>query len=136
MELTQASWVTQCPSHLHVMWFRQHTLYHIGDHFKSCYSVAQSCLILCDLWTAACQASLSFTNSQSLLKLMSIESMMPSNCLILCCPLLLPSIFPTIRIFHNESVLCIRWLKYWSFSISLTNKYSGLISFRVEKEGD
>ena len=68
-------------------------------------------------WTAACQASLSITNSQSLLKLMSIELVMPSNHLILCCPLLLlPSIFPSIRVFSNESVLCIRWPKYWSFS--------------------
>ena len=82
--------------------------------------------------TAACQASLSITNSQSLLKLMSIESVMPSNHLILCCPLLLsPSIFPNIRIFSNESVLHIRWPKYWSFSISPSNEYSGLISFRM-----
>ena len=86
-------------------------------------------------WTAACQASLSNTNSQSLLKLMSIEWVMPSNHLILCCPLhLLPSIFPSIRIFSNESVLCIRWLKYWSFSFSISpsNEYSGLISFRID----
>ena len=75
-------------------------------------------------WTAACQASLSITNSQSLPKLMFIESVMPSNHLILCCPLLLlPSIFPSIRVFSNESALCIRWPKYWSFSfnISLSN---------------
>jgi len=86
-------------------------------------------------WTAARQASLSITNSWSLLKLMSIESVMPSNHLILCCPLLLPpSIFPSIRIFSNESVLCIRWPKYWSFSfsISLCNEYLGLISFRID----
>ena len=86
-------------------------------------------------WTAACQASLSVANSQSLLKLMSIESVMPSNHLILCHPLLLlPSIFPSIRVFSNESVLCIRWPKYWSFSfsISLSNEYSGLISFRMD----
>ena len=78
-------------------------------------------------WTAARQASLSITNSQNLLKLMSIELVMPSNHLILCCPLLLPSIFPSIRVFSNESVLCIRWPKYWSFSfsISLSNEYSG-----------
>ena len=85
------------------------------------------------LWTAACQASLSFTNSWSLLKLMSIKSVMPSNHLILCHPfILLPSIFPTIRVFSNESVLCIRWPKYWSFSFSISpsNEYSGLISFR------
>ena len=73
-------------------------------------------------WTAACQASLSITNSQSLLKLMFIESVMPSNHLILCRPLLLlPSIFPSIRVFSNESVLRIRWPKYWSFSISPSN---------------
>ena len=86
-------------------------------------------------WTAACQASLSFTIFQSLPKLMSIESVMPSNHPILCHPLLLlPSIFPSIRVFSNESVLCIRWPKYWSFSfsISLSNEYSGLISFRID----
>ena len=85
-------------------------------------------------WTEALQASLSITNSQSLPKLMSIESVMPSNHLILCHPLLLlPSIFPSIRVFSNESVLHIRWPKYWcfTFSISLTNEYSGLISFRM-----
>ena len=86
-------------------------------------------------WTAACQASLSITNSQSLLKLMSIESVMPSTHLIRCCPLLLlPSIFPSIRVFSNESLLCIRWPKYWSFSLSISppNEYSGLISFRTD----
>ena len=84
-------------------------------------------------WTAAHQTSLSITNSQSLLKLMSIELLMPSNHLILCHPLLLlPSIFPSIRDFSNESVLCIRWPKYWSFSISPSNEYSGLISFRMD----
>ena len=87
------------------------------------------------LWTAACQVSLSISNSQSLLKLMSIELVMPSNHLILCHPLLLPpSIFPSIRIFSNESVLHIRWPKYWSFSfnISPSNKYSRVISFRMD----
>ena len=86
-------------------------------------------------WTAACQASLSITNSQSLLKLMSVESVMPSNHFILCCPLLLlPSIFPSIRVFSNESALRIRWPKYWSFSFSISpsNEYSGLISFRMD----
>ena len=86
-------------------------------------------------WTATRQASLSFTNSQSLLKLMSIESVMPSDHLILCCPLLLlPYIFPTIRVFSNESVLCIRWPKYWSFSFNSSppNEHSGLISFRMD----
>ena len=84
-------------------------------------------------WAAAPQASLSFTISQSLLKLMSIELMMPSNHLILCHPLfLLPSIFPSIRVFSNELVLHIRWPKYWCFSISPSNEYSGLISFRID----
>ena len=86
-------------------------------------------------WTTACQTSLSLTVSQYLLKLMSIESIMPSNHLILCCPLLpLPSIFPTIRVFSNESALCIRWPKYWSFSFSIgpSNEYSELISFRID----
>ena len=83
---------------------------------------------------AASQASLSFTISQSLLKLISIESVMPSNYLVLCHPLLLPSIFPSIRVFPNESALPIRWPNYWSFSfsISLSNEYSGLISFRMD----
>ena len=86
-------------------------------------------------WTAAYQASLSITNSQSLPKLMSIKSVMPSSHLILCCPLLLPpSIFPSIRVFSNESVIHIRWPKYWcfSFTISPSNEYSGLISFRMD----
>ena len=86
-------------------------------------------------WTTACQPSLSVTNSRSPTKPMSIESVMPSNHLILCRPLLLlPSIFPSIRVFSNESVLRIRWTKYWSFSfnISLSNEYSGLISFRMD----
>ena len=87
------------------------------------------------LWTAVCQASLSVTNSWNLLKFLSIESVMPSNHLILCHPLLfLPSIFPSIRIFSNESAICIRWVKYWSFSFSIStfNEYSGLISFRID----
>ena len=85
-------------------------------------------------WTAEWQASLFITNSQSLLKLMSIKLVMPSNHLILCHALLLPSIFPIIRVFSNESVLRIRWPKYWSFSFSISpsNEYSGLISFRTD----
>ena len=86
-------------------------------------------------WTAACQPTLSFNNSWSLLKLMSIESVMPSNHLILCQPLLLlPSIFPSIRVFSNESVISIRWSEYCSlsFSISSSNEYSGMISFRMD----
>ena len=101
-------------------------------HFSS---VAQLCPTFVTPWTAARQASLSITNSQSLLKLMSIESVMPSSHLILCHPLLLPSsIFPSIRVFSNESVLCIRWPQYWSFSFSISpsNEYSGLISFRMD----
>ena len=86
-------------------------------------------------WTVACQASLSLTNSRSSPKPISIESVMPSNHLILCCPLLLlPSIFPSIRVFSNESALCIRWPKYWSFSfnISPSNEHPGLMSFRMD----
>ena len=86
-------------------------------------------------WTAVCEAFLSITNTWNLFKLISIESVMPSNHLILCCPLLLlPSIFPSIRVFSNESVLCIRWPKYWSFSFSISpsNEYSGLISVRID----
>ena len=85
-------------------------------------------------WTAAHQASLSITNSRSLLKLMSIKSAMPSNHLILCHPLLPSSIFPSIRVFSNESVLHIRWPKYWSFSFSISpsNEYSGLIPLRID----
>ena len=114
----------------------------VGCHFllqcmkvKSENEVAQSCLTLCALWTAMCQASLSFTVSWSLLKLMSIESVMPSNHLTLCHPLLLlPSFFPSIRVFSSESVLRIRCPKYWSFSFSIcpSNEYSGLISFRMD----
>ena len=94
-----------------------------------------SCIQLFTIpWTVACQASMSITDAQSLLKLISIKSMMPSIHLILCHPLFLsPSIFPSIRVFSNESVPCIRWPKYWSFSFSISpsNEYSGLISFRM-----
>jgi len=98
-------------------------------------TVAQSCPTLATPWTAAHRAYLSITNSQSLLKLMSFESVMPFNHLILCRPLLLlPSIFPSIRVFSNESVLRIRWPKYWSFSFSISpsNEYSGMMSFRID----
>ena len=98
-------------------------------------SVIQSCPTLCDPMDWSMPGSLSITNSQSLLKLISIKLVMSSSHLILCHPiLLLPSIFPNIRIFSNESVLCIRWPKYWrfSFSISPSNEYSGLISFRTD----
>ena len=96
-----------------------------------CYcSVTKSCPVV---WTAACQASLSFTISQSLLKLMSIESVMPCNSLILCHPLLLlPSIFPSIRVFSDELAFHTRWSKFWTFSISPTSEYLGLISFRTD----
>ena len=101
-----------------------------GNEFSS---VAQSISDSVTAWTAAHQACLSFTVSQSLLKLLSIESVMPSNHLILCHPLLLlPSIFPSIRIFSNESALRIRWPKYWSFSINPSNEYSRVISFRID----
>ena len=103
-------------------------LYSCIDHSVQSLSSVQ---LFETLWTAACQASLSITDSWSLLKLRSIESVMPSNHLILCRPFLfLLSIFPSIRVFSNESALCIRWPKYWSFSFSicLSNKYSGLIS--------
>ena len=107
-------------------------------HITSVFSSVQllSCVwLFVTPWTAGCHASLSITNSRSLLKLMSIESVMPSNHLILCHPLLLlPSIFPSIRVFSNESVLPIRWPKYWSFSfnISPSNEHPGLISFRMD----
>ena len=102
--------------------------------FQFC-SVAQSCPTFMTTWIAACQASLSITNSWSLLKLMSIELVMPSNHLILCYLLLLQaSIFPNIRVFYNESVLHIRWPKNWSFSFSVSpsNEYSELISFMID----
>ena len=107
--------------------------YHISSvQFSSLQSLSHVWLFVTPL-IAACQASLSITNSQSLLKLMSIKSVMLSNHLILCQPLLLlPSIFPSIRVFFNESVLGIRWPKYRSFSISPSNDYSGLISFRID----
>ena len=101
-----------------------------------CFSSVQSLSrVFATPWTAAHHASLSITNSQSLLKLMSIELVIPSNHLILYCPLLLlPSICPSLRVFSSESALCIRWPKYWSFrfSISPSNEYSGLISFRID----
>ena len=99
------------------------------------FSSVPQLLLFVTLWTAACQASLSITNSQSLLKLMSIESVIPSKHLILCLPLLLlPLMFPSIRVFSNESVLHIRGPKYWRFifNISPSNEYSGLISFRID----
>ena len=109
-------------------------IYHHSFQFSSVWSLSHVRLFVTP-WTAVCQASLSITNFWSLLKLMSIESVMPSNHFILCHPfLLLPSIFPSIRVFSNESVLHIRWLKYWNFSLSISpsNENSGLISFRMD----
>ena len=106
-----------------------------GLNFFSSVQLLSHVRLFATPWTAAYQASLSITISQSLLKLMSIESVMPSNHLILCRPLLLPpSIFPSISIFPNESVLHIRWPKYWSFSFSISppNAYSGMISLRMD----
>ena len=110
---------------------------HIGARYNSGWSSVQfSHSVVFDSatpWTATRQASLSITNSWSLLKLMAIELVMPTNHLILChLLLLLPSNFPSIRVFSNEPVLCIRWPKYWHFSISPSNEYSGLISFRMD----
>ena len=98
-----------------------------GVHFI----FVQSCQLFVTSRTAACQVSLSITIFQNMLKLTSIESMMPFIHLVLCHPLILPSIFPSIMVFPNESTLCIRWQKYWNFSISPSNEYSGLISFRI-----
>ena len=113
--------------------FTQFTGTDFGFNFLSFSHSVVSWWLLATPWAAAHQASLSFTISR-LLKLMSIESLMPSNHLVLCRPLLLPSIFQSIRIFSNESVLRIRWPKYWSFSFSVSpsNEYSGLISFKMD----
>ena len=122
------------------------TIFNLIDIFRKLHlatavhfsSVSQSCLTLCDPMDYSMPASLFITNSRNLLKLMSIKPVMPINHLILCHPLPLPpSIFPSIRVFSNESVLRIRWPQYWSFSyrISPSNEYSGLISFRIELAG-
>ena len=111
----------------------RHDIYKSYMWFGSVQSLSRVRLFVTP-WTAAHQASLSIINFRGLLKLMSIESVMPSNHLILCCPLLLlPSIFPSIKVFSNESVLGIRWPKYWSFSFSISpsDEHSGLISFRI-----
>ena len=116
------------------MFVREKKELNIQNFFLSNFcSVTQLCPTLCNPWTAACQPSLYFTISQTLLKHMSIELGTPSSHLILCHPLLLlPSIFPSIRVFSNESALCIRWPKYWRFSSSPSNQYLGLISFRID----
>ena len=115
----------------------QLTKFHLNSpFFFSSFQFLSHVRLFVTPWTAACQASLAITNSPSLLKLMSIALVMPSNHLTLCHPLLLlPSIFPSIRVFSKESPLHIRWLKYWSFSfnISPSNEYSGLISFRMDR---
>ena len=111
--------------------FGEVALYH--KHFVFVQSLSHVRLCVTP-WTAAPQASLSFTITQSLLKLISTVSVMPSNHLVLCHPLLLlPSMFPSIRMFSGESALYIRWPKYWSFSISPSNKYSGFVSFRIHR---
>ena len=114
------------------VWIHISYISHIGSvQFSSVQSLSHVRLFATP-WTAVCQASLSITNSQSLPKLMSVESVMPSDHLILCHPLLLlPSIFPSMRVFSNESVLHIRWPKYWS-GIGPSNEYSGLTSFRMD----
>ena len=129
---------TEVPTHSNTLPFLPHP--HLSPHiripFLSTFVVQHSHVqLFATPWTAACQDSLSFTIYWSLFKLMSIESVMPSNHLILCCHLLLlPSMFPSIRVFSNESALCIRWSKYWSFSFSISpsNEYSVLISFRID----
>ena len=105
----------------------------LGIHQFSSVQLLSHVRLFATPWTAACQASLSFSNSQSLLKPLSMEPVMPSHHFILCHPLLLlPSIFPSSRIFSSELALHIRWLKYWSFSISPSSEYSELISFRID----
>ena len=123
--LTMLTWF----SLLHRNLWEEKCLYALSVQSLSCVQLFET------PWTAVCQASLSITNSRSLLKFMSIESVMPSNHLIFCCPLpLLPSILPSNRVFSNESALHIRWPKYWSFSFSISpsSEYSGLISFRMD----
>ena len=119
---------------MHMFSFSNTAKQFFNVHFSSVQLLSHVQLFVTP-WTAACQASLSITNSRSLLKFMSIESVMPSNHLIICCPLLLPpSIFSSIRVFSNESALRIRWPKGWSFSfsISCSSEYSGLISFGMD----
>ena len=126
---------------LYIQWYHLHPcvfwyVFEMGERNHQFSSVQLlSCVqLFVTPWITACQASLPITNSWSLLKHMPIESVMPSNHLILCCPLLLPSVFPSIKVFSNESALRIRWLKYlnFSFNISPSNEYSGLVSFRME----
>ena len=128
VQLFATPWTVACQAPLSMEFSRQ-------EYYISSVQSLNCVRFFATPWTAACQAFLPITNSQRLLKLVSVESKMPSNYHILCCPLLLPpSIFPSIRIFSNQSVLCIRWPKYqsFSFSISPSNEYSGLISFRMD----
>ena len=131
-----ANTYTHAHTHKHTHTYIHTTHIYIHIYVHRCIVAVQSLShfwLFAAPWTAAHEASLSFTISQCLLKLMSIELMMPSNYLILCFPLLmLPSIFPSNRIFSNESPLHIRWPKYWTFSISPSNKYSVLILFRID----
>ena len=116
-------------------WFIYFCMYNVFHTKFSSVQLLSHVQFFATPWTSARQASLSITNSQSLLKLLSIELVMPSNRLILCRPLLLlPSVFPSVRVFSDESVLHVKWPKYWrfSFSISPSNEYSGLISFRID----
>ena len=125
-------WINVCRSFKHHMW--PQALYRRKMLFSSVQSLSNTRLFATP-WITAHQASLSITNSRSLIKLMSIELMMPSSHLVLCCPLLLlPPIPPSIRVFSNESTLCIRWAKYWSFSFNIlpSNEHSRLISFRMD----
>ena len=128
--------ISLCYFFINMLLLKWSDCWFLNTHFNYCLVQSLSCvLFFATPWTAAHQASLSITNSQSLLKLRSIELVMPFNHLILCCPLLLlPSIFPSIMVFSNDSVLCIRWPKAWSFSFSISpsNEYSGLISFRID----
>ena len=112
----------------------QHKHFNYKDVSVSSLQLFSCVQLFATPWTAARQASLSITNYRNLLKLKSIESVMPFNRLVLCLPLLLPSVFPSIRVISNESVLRIRWSKYWSFSFSISrsNEHSGLISFRID----
>ena len=120
---------------MRVGWFERITLKHVYYHQFSSVQLLSNVWLFATPWIAACQASLSVTNSWSLLKFMSIELVMPSSHLILCCPLLLlPPTPPSIRVFSSESTLHMKWPKYWScsFSISPSNEHSGLISFRID----
>ena len=129
----QIHWVSDAIQPSHPLSPPSPFVYNLFQHQFSSVQLLSRVQLFVTSWTTACPASLSITNSRSLLKLISIESVMPSNHLIRCRPLLLPpSIFPSIRVFSNESVLLIRWPKYWNFSISPSNEYSGQISFRMD----